>query len=227
MKNFIIKNLCENEYLFIISDGLKDYEVKKADLGGVVLHVNDEVTLTTLSSFPRVIAALELNGKKIFHKSRKEVIEEYLQNEKDRLLYKRLPLIAKERIKMFSMLAEGFTNYDRLYEILTLTLGYNLFRHYRNEKDIKSFTGLPISEQVTILPRYWHPLMPQIPGDLIIRYALAFLRDDTEDIRGIDREDLLDSAVMELPNATSLLKQQKSLCEPRFEYIVQYLTASA
>ena len=221
VRNFIITNLDKRTDSFAISDGKYNYNVRKADLNGPVLSIGDEVTVIDHPNFPRVVAGFDLNGERIFHKSREEVIDEYLQNEEKRL-YLHLPKIAKERVKMFVMFVEGFAQCDRLYEIMALNLGYRLYTEF--EKEFEVFANLSYNDQKMLLPDFAHPLLPQIPAEVIVEYAQAYQKDEKAKLFGVDKKKLLNSEVMMLPNATA--DKRGKLCEPRSQYIRKYIFAT-
>ncbi len=224
-KDFIVRSLSEDEYSFYLSDGKEEMLLRKKDLGKIRPKVKDQVVVVLYPNFPHVVAALDLNGKRIFSKSRKNVIDEYLGYQEDQLMYQRLPLIAKERVKMFSSMEENFLPSDRLREVVALSLSYRLFEHCNRseqpENKIEAFGKLSISEQIKELPMFWHPLLPQIKPNVIVDFAKAFLHDHQSGLTGVDKNDLLKSEIMKQPNATA--EGYGNFCEPRIDYIEQYL----
>lgn len=224
VKTFTVKSLLENEQGFSLSDRI---QVRKKDLGQARPKLGDRVMVIIYPNFPRVIAALDLNGERIFTKSREKVIDEYLGFHENQLMYQLLPLIAKERVKMFASMDENFLPADRLREVVALSLGYRLFERCYGaenpEEKIAAFEGLSINEQIEELPMFWHPILPQIPAHVVVAFATAFLHDKKAGLTGVNKNELLKSEVMKLPNATA--ENRGTFCEPRREYIERYLAA--
>lgn len=219
---FIIKSLKETENSYIISGGQKSYEVFKIDLNGITLAQGDPVAVIEHPNFFGQVAGLDLNGHRVFHKSREEVIDEYFSR-KRRLLYNRLPALAKHRIHMLAMFRENFFNDDFLKEVIALNLGYRLYSDYEKEDEIETFGNLSFDDQAMVLPGFSHPLLPQIPAEKVVNIAKAFLHDEQTKVSAEKLETLADSEIMKLPNVTST--NHGYFYEPRPKFIKKYVAA--
>ena len=220
--NVIIKDLKETEAsYFIIGDNGKEYEIRKKDLGVVNLAVDNQVDVIRHPGFPSVVAGLNLLGHRVFHKTREEIIDEWMENMEISMI-KSLPSGARHLLAMFEMFTHDFKAY-RLAEVTALKLGIELNEKIKADQLINNFVGLPRKFQLMVLPGIDNPLLPSVPMERVVEIAKAFAADNARKVDCNDLSQLKGSAVMNLVNAT--VDRYGKFCQPRSEYIAKYVEA--
>lgn len=220
LENVIIKELKETEEsYFVVGENSKKYEIRKQDLGVVTLAVGNPISIIKHPGFPSVIAGLDLMGHRVFHKSREEISDEWLEKMTQSMI-NALPAGAKHLLAMFEMMTVKFKDY-RLAEIVALKLGVELNERIKASSLIDNFAKLPRYVQLMVLPGLDNQLMPTVPVDKIVAVAKAYTADERNHIDFSNPLHLKDSAVMHLANATA--ERYGEFCQPRSKCIDEYI----
>ena len=221
-KTIILKSVREiNDKVVIFAQiDEKDvaYSIAKKDMKGIQLYVGQEVGILEYPGYPGLVSALDANGYRIFTKRREDITDEYFAMLEQRMFAKLTP-IGLARLEMFEMFCENYLLSDRLYELLAMTLGHELYLSVESEEDIDSFKDLSLENQ-KMLPLLHHHSLPQIPVETVQEFAKAYLHDEWAGISGMDSDDLFRSELMHLPNAN--WESRSKFCEPRNKYIALY-----
>ena len=194
------------------------YSIAKKDLKGIRLNVGQEVGVLEYPSYPGLVAGLDVNGYRIFTKRREDIADEYFTMLEQKMFASLTP-IGLARLAMFEKFQDGYMPSDKLYELLAMTLGHELYLSIENEEDIDSFKDLSIENQ-KMLSFLHHHSLPQIPVETVQEFAKAYLHDEWAGISGMNNEDLFRSELMHLPNAN--WENRGQFCEPRDAYIERY-----
>lgn len=225
-KKIIIKSVREiNDKVIICAevDGKElTYSIAKKDLKDTQLNVGQEVGVLEYPGYPGLVSALDVNGCRIFSKRREDITDEYFAMLEQKMFASLTP-IGLVRLEMFEKLQDGYMPSDKLYELLAMTLGHELYLSVENEEDIDSFKDLSLENQKILLFLHHHHTLPQVPVETVQAYAKAYLHDEWAGISGMNNEDLFKSELMHLPNAN--WENRSKFCEPRDAYIERYISS--
>lgn len=208
----------DNEYVYLNEES-ELIRLPKKDLGGIVPKRGDCCEIVRYPGYKPIVAAFILDGKKVFHKSQDEVIEEYYRHLVGVMEFS-LPLLARLRLEMFSMYDEKFGATESLWEVAALFRGYAIFTRMRTFEAIKAFAEYPYEEQNKLVPCLEQSCVPNIPSDVLVNYAKAYYLDE---INGITEEKALQSAIMNMEDVWACMGRCKSICEPRKDFINAYM----
>lgn len=195
------------------------YSIAENDLKGVELSVGQKVGVLEYPGYPRLVAGLDVNGCRIFSKRREDITDEYFAMLEQKM-FSRLTPIGLVRLKMFEKFCDEYMPSDKLYELLAMTLGHELYLIVENEEDIDSFKDFSLESQKILLFLHHHHALPQVPLETVQAYAKAYLHDEWAGISGMDSDDLFLSELMHLPNAN--WEKRGKFCEPRDKFITLY-----